>query len=80
MKVHEFPPGFPEEMIELARKMQEEENIRRGEDGRHYNDFETFMPPGTPAPGFSLQTLDGETVTLADYAGQYLVVEVGSFT
>ena len=80
MKVHEFPPGFPEEMLEIARKMQEEENIRRGDDGRHYKDFETYMPPGTAAPDFSLQTIAGETVSLQDYAGTYLVVEVGSFT
>ncbi len=80
MKVHEFPPGFPEEMIEIARIMQEEENIRRGDDGRHYKDFECYMPPGTRAPDFSLKTLDGESVSLADYAGKYLVVEVGSFT
>lgn len=80
MKVHEFPPGFPEEMKEMARAMQEEENRQRGDDGRHYNDFETYMPPGTKAPDFSLTTLEGECVSLADYAGTTLVVEVGAFT
>ncbi len=80
MPVHEFPPGFPEDMVEIARQMQHEENVRRGEDGRHYKDFETYMPPGTPAPSFTLQTLEGKSVSLTDYKGKFLVVEVGSFT
>ena len=80
MPVHEFPPGFPEEMLEIARKMQQEENLSRGDDGRHYMDFETYLPPGTKAPPFSLKTLEDESVILEDYEGKYLVVEVGSFT
>ncbi|MFZ6026977.1 MAG: peroxiredoxin family protein [Chloroflexota bacterium] len=31
------------------------------------------LAPGTPAPGFTAQTLDGNTVTLADYAGKKVV-------
>jgi peroxiredoxin len=34
-----------------------------------------LLKPGTPAPAFSLQTPQGETVSLSDYKGKALMVE-----
>jgi peroxiredoxin len=31
--------------------------------------------PGDPAPNFSLKAIDGQTVTLSDYKGKYVVLE-----
>ena len=36
---------------------------------------------GTPAPDFTLSTLDGEEVRMADFLGnKYVVLEFGSYT
>lgn len=39
-----------------------------------YRGVSDLLPEGTPAPPFSLQTLSGESVSLADYEGKLLVL------
>lgn len=44
------------------------------------DDFDSVLPVGTTAPDFTLQTPDGETFTLSDHRGEYVVLEFGSYT
>ena len=34
-----------------------------------------LLKPGTPAPNFTLRTLDGKTLSLAQYRGRYVVLD-----
>ncbi len=36
----------------------------------------TLLPPGTEAPDFSLQSLDGKTVNLTDFRGKWVVMDI----
>lgn len=50
--------------------------------GPEYYDFRTFdgPEPGEEAPDFEAVTLEGETVSLSEYRGQWVVLETGSLT
>lgn len=80
MPMHQMPPSYPKEKLEEAKARFAERKKKPATDGRHYLDFEDFMPPGTVAPKFRLKALDNREISLADYSGSYLVLEVGSYT
>ena len=50
--------------------------------GPEYYDFKTFdgPEPGDRAPGFEATVLNGETVELSDFRGNWVVLETGSIT
>jgi hypothetical protein len=50
--------------------------------GPEYYDFRSFEgpEPGDSAPAFEATTLDGETVSLAEFRGNWVVLETGSIT
>lgn len=50
--------------------------------GPEYYDFRTFdgPRPGDDAPDFEATTLEGETVELSDFRGNWVVLETGSIT
>ncbi len=48
---------------------------------RLFQQFADTLPPGAPAPDFTLHTVSGEKVSLSDYRGKkHVVLEFGSFT
>ena len=49
----------------------------RPDKGAH---FKEIIHAGTPAPDFTLRTLDGQEVTLSSLRGKPVVIEFGSIT
>lgn len=53
---------------------------QKREDTGHYFDFDRFLPPGSQAPEFTLQSLAGKETSLKDFRGKYVVLEFGAYT
>lgn len=80
MPMHKLPPMFPKPIRKVMEIVMWKKMSQPTDDGTHFHDFEDFMPPGTIAPDFKLNTLIGEEISLSDYRGNFLVLEVGAYT
>jgi cytochrome oxidase Cu insertion factor (SCO1/SenC/PrrC family) len=47
---------------------------------RNMGDLDNRFPIGSPAPDFTLQTPEGETISLKSFRGKWVVIEFGSRT
>ncbi len=54
------------------------ETYERG--GGHFDQFKLIAHAGDPAIDFTLPSIDGDTVALADLKGKPVVIEFGSIT
>ncbi|KAB1187765.1 MULTISPECIES: peroxiredoxin [Haloferax] len=87
--MHKTPPNVPANLYQaFVRNRMVRTPIRfvRGildyktDPAVEMDDFDEFLSVGDPAPEFTLQTVDGESFSLSDHRGEYVVLEFGSYT
>ena len=75
------PTRTREAMMDQSVSAYNYDTFNRSESSAKAGDFATRLRAGEEAPDFTLQTLDGEKVSLASFKGsRHVLLEFGSIT
>ncbi len=54
--------------------------VRMANEARNFMKFDDILPVGSPAPEFTLKTIEGEELSLSSLRGKVVVIEFGART